>query len=321
MKSIRNLLRETADGGATSAGDVAGVRAPLSSKPIRRRMDSRYKVKRIKFNNDIREHKVSALRALLAEFSDDKPQVADTIAKLKSASKNFEFEKDSVAFGIDDDTGNMVKVYVRANQAEQFERTLSEIMRDGDEKMEVAEMLFTLKDKFDIVHVEWGAVEEDEEKVESSVPPQDDTGEDLELVDDDEMSKDEDMGDEPELDDESDEESALDKVIAMLKADAEARTAEARAREASANAEEARYAAQASEIKMKGEEEVLDMETHFKQQADEKKQAQKLAKLAKYRHEKALDIRGDNDEADDGDGIGDLDGEEVIPTPKKGKEL
>jgi len=321
MKSIRNLLQETADGGATSAGDVAGVRAPLSNKPIRRKVDSRYKVKRIKFNNDMREHKVSALRALLAEFSDDKPQVADTIAKLKSASKNFEFEKDSVAFGIDDDNGNMVKVYVRANQAEQFERTLSEIMRDGDnEKMDVAEMLFSLKDKFNIVHVEWGTVEEDEEKVDDSMSPPEDAGEDLELVAD-EPSGDENVDGELEMDDNSSEESALDKVIAMLKADAEARTAEAKAREASANAEEARYAAQASEIKMKGEEEVLDMETHFKQQADEKKQAQKLAKLAKYRHEKALDIRGDNDDIDDNDGIGDIDGEEVIPTPKAGKEL
>jgi hypothetical protein len=305
MKHLRNLLKETGDGGAVTAGDVAGVRGSLFPAVIKRQKVKTPKIPVVKFKHDTRTmFRESALSKLLRETADKKVDTTDVISKLKSAHKNFEFEKDSVAFGINDENGNVVKVFVRANQAEQFERALAELMHDDTaEQMEVPEMLFSLKDKFEILHIDWGKIEEDEEPEVSptDIPPDGETPEDgAELSLGDDSMEDESMGDDSMGDEQSGVESALDKVIAMLKADAEARTAEAKAKEAEANAKEAEFAAKAADVKVKGEEEVLDMETHFKAQTDAKKESQKLAKLARYRHEKALSLSSDESDSTEG---------------------
>jgi hypothetical protein len=306
MKHIRKLLKETAAAGATTAGGIAGVRGVLFSKPIKRQKEKNIKVQRIVFHNDARGLRESLLNSFLKETEEGRFKAIDVISKLNNAQRDFNFEKHTVAFGVEDDNGQTVKVYVRANQADQFEKTLSEILYDKNEDpREVAEILFNLKDKFEIVHVDWGEVEEDEEEVPArgaegtdngnqSLSLDDTTGESPGMNDN---SGDLDMGDGDQPPDESEATSVLDKVIAMLKADAEARTAEAKAKEAEYNSKEAEFAAKTAEAKIKGEEEILNMEDFFKKQNDEKKEAQKLAKLARYRHEKAASV--DDDEYDD----------------------
>jgi hypothetical protein len=303
MKNLRNLLRETAAAGSTGAGSIAGSRGLLfGGKPAKRVNNSNtIKVQRIKFHNDSRGLSESLLKQFLDEKEDGNFKNIDILSKLKAAQANFDFGKDSTAFGLEDEEGNTVKIYVRYDQAEQFERTLSEILHDSsEEKQEIPEIIFNLKDKFDIVHVDWGRIEEDEEETqgpdqEGGQPSLDQTadssGEQLDL-DQSTDGADDSTSEDSEDTDSGDESSILDKVISMLKADADARTAEAKAKEAEYNSKEAEYAAKAAEEKIKGEEEVLDMETYFKQQNDEKKEATKLAKLARFRHEKALEQRG-----------------------------
>ena len=83
--------------------------------------------------------------------------------------------------------------------------------------------------------------------------------------------------------------SALQQVIDALKADAEARKAEAEAKEAEAKARESEAAAKQAEAKVKQEEEVLDMEAYYDNQKEAKSETDRLAKLARYRHELAGD--------------------------------
>lgn len=294
MKSLRKLLMDDAATGSVSGGDVAGVRAPLFSAPIKRESTTKKKTLKVK-TKGLRE---SLLGKLVAEASDETFKSIDVISKLKDAEKKFEFDKDTVAFGIEvtNDNGEKsdIKVYVKAAQAEEFERRMSEIIKDEDaSKEDIAATLYNMKD-VGIVNIEGLEVEEDQEEIvppeEGDMAPDDELGAGEEGMEggEDELGMEDDMGEE-DLGQEDGVKSALDKVIDMLKADAEAKKAEAQAKEAEARAKEAEYAAKAAESKMKSEEEVLDMEAHFKQQSDEKKEAQKLAKMARFRHEKAQD--------------------------------
>jgi len=88
---------------------------------------------------------------------------------------------------------------------------------------------------------------------------------------------------------EDDAKTALNQVIDMMKADAEAKKAEADARAAEARAKEAEYSAQASASKVRKEEQIYDMEAAEKQKSDQDKESQQMAKLARFQHQKAQD--------------------------------
>ena len=82
-------------------------------------------------------------------------------------------------------------------------------------------------------------------------------------------------------------ESALQQVIDMLKADAEARKAESEARAKEAEARTAEANAASASAKVKQEEQVLDMESYNKQKKEEKDETKRLADLAKWKHDQA----------------------------------
>lgn len=265
---------------------------------------------------------------------------ADVVSKLDAAEKKAKLEKDTVTFGLENENGGLVRVYVRAEQADEFEQALSQMLASSDNNndnenssMEIAEVLFKLKDKFDIVDVNWGDIPEDEEQQEQQVvggeaggapqggaagglpgapggaAPGGAPGEENPI----DQAAGEEGGEGLEGEGEegegdmtagSDDEakSALDSVIDMMKADAKAKQAEAEARAAEARAKEAEWTAKAAAAKVKQEEEVMDMETHEKEQKDMDKEVKRLAKLAKYRHDKANKYRdelgGSDDSAD-----------------------
>ena len=316
MKSLRNLLREDAAAGSTVAGDVAGVRSPVFTKPMRREVPQ-VSVPRKK--NRTKRLRESLLRQMLAETDKETFKSLDVISKLKSAEKKFNYDRDSVVFGVEDESGNTVKVYVRSDQATQFENTLAEILEDPEtENKEISEILFELKSKFEIGHVEWGNIEEDEEEITPPAGSDDQSGEPDDMGDLDGNPEDgslefaDDGGEMAEPESMDNVESALDKVINMMKADADARKAEAQAKEAEFKAKEAEFAAKAADVKMKGEEEVLDMETYFKAKEDEKKESKKLAKLAQYRHAQAADAEEDlTDSETESEPESDLDGVKI----------
>jgi len=247
--------------------------------------------------------------------SDDTFEQADVVYKLDAAEKKSKMnDEDVVSFGLEDEEGNVVKVYVDAEQSKEFESALSSMLAGMDDEdnddnpdepstLEIAEILFKLKDNFNIIDVEWGEIPEDEEEEQQI---DDDDSKDDDSKDDD--SKDDDSKDDSDMTADSLEDSdgdkaagsALQQVIDTMKADAEAKKAEAEARKAEAESKTAEYTAQSAASKVKQEEEVLDMEAHYKDKKDEDKEAKRLAKLAKYKHDQASEaetsISAENEE-------------------------
>jgi hypothetical protein len=207
-------------------------------------------------------------------------------------------KKDSVAYGIEDEEGNITKVYIDKAQEHDFKRELSNLLRN-DDKLDIAEILFDLRNTFNILFVEWPNMVEDEET--ENVLDKDKEGEEGEGGEPkpgeegpegpegepkpgEEEPKEEPLP-EPAPPAEPDSESILLKVIDMLRADAEAKRAESVAKAKESEAETAKFSVQLSNIKVKNEEDMLKADEYFKKQADEKREKDRIAKLAKYRNE------------------------------------
>lgn len=276
----------------------------------------------------------------------------DIVSRLGGLEKGNRPEEQVVSYGVEDDEGNLMRVSVRAEQAEEFEarlaQELADAMRrkevtDGNKGFSMAELLYNLNSEFDIVDVQFPTIPVDAvynaDKVSYGVadtaseniggegdlgaegemggePPVDDlagfpdelpgeegldpiTGEpaggdlggdpnaDPLAVDgeEDPMVDDASVGEFPEdeVSAEPSEEGILQSVLAMLKADAEAKTAEANARAEEARAKQAEYTAMATDKAVTQQEEQARMELAMSNQKDQEKQAKKIADLAKFR--------------------------------------
>ena len=272
MSLLRDLIKETAAASATAAHAIATTPGSLfgggNVDPVKSKKRQRRKMRKM-MRFPVMGSFSSLKEALGASSGETDFSPSDVISKLDHAEKKAKAGEDTTTFGLEDEDGNLVKVYVKTDSAEDFEQALASMLAGEDENeddensaLEIAEVLFKLKDKFEIVDVEWPKIEGDEEE-EQEVDAEDNMGdveggegeggeEDLGL---DAEGGEEDLG----LDAEGGEElgaaeggeeaakSALDKVIDMMKADAEAKEAEARAKEAEAKAKEAEYAAKAAE--------------------------------------------------------------------------
>jgi hypothetical protein len=304
MSLLKQVL-EDMGGAVTAAGDCAGSRGVLFGSPMKRKIDKPdTKVKRVKFNKAFKTESFleSALKKLLAE---EEFNSLDVISKLQYAEKNVERDTKSVAFGLEDKNGDVVKVYIETSQAHEFEIALQRELKQEDQR-DIAEILFELRNKFNIMHVTWPTVPEDEE-VDMKLQPKDGESKDgdglegVDLPSEDGDSKDGKDGKskDDELDLAMDPENGaadssgstdvdslkgmMDKIIDMLKSDSEARQAESNAKAKEAQAREAEAAARIAHTKVKSEEEVLSAENFYKQQQTDKKESQKLGRLAAYR--------------------------------------
>ncbi len=245
---------------------------------------------------------MSFVRELLNEYADKNYTPADVLSKVTAAEKEVQTNNDTTKFGLQDSNGEIVLVYVASDQAEDFEQAMARALADVDESTqpEIAEVLFNMHDQFNIVNVEWPGVVEDEEEdatdeseIEGNMDGEDEFGEDG-SEDGEFGGEDDDMGDE---DDDMGGDAAggtLDAVIQMMVADSEAKRQEALARAAEARAKEAEASAKIADGKLRAEEEVADMEAYYDTKNEEQKEAKKLAKLAKYRH----DAKSDDQEQD-----------------------
>lgn len=93
----------------------------------------------------------------------------DVMSRLSSLETDSDAES-TVSFGIEDDEGNLMKVTVRAEQAEEFEERLANELADAARRKEVtgektsismAELLLKLNDEFDIVDASFPTIPSD----------------------------------------------------------------------------------------------------------------------------------------------------------------
>jgi hypothetical protein len=307
LRDVIKQMNENVAAGAVGAGAVAAVPGGLfgggSKKKMKlvRRIPVEDMQKTIENRNKMKWRVIGEMIEGGSNFD-----ASDVISKLDAAEKKSKIDKDTTPFGLEDEEGNIVKVYVRTEQADEFESALASLLAaenegEDDEQnssMEIAEVLFQLKDKFDIVDVQWPEIEGDVEEEQEVTDP---TDEDLEGDEDfgEEDFGEEDFGEEGvgeedpdaevEMEPAAGVESSLQQVIDMMKADAEARKAESEARAAEAQARAAEANASAAASKVKQEEQILDMETYDKQKKEEEGEAKRLAKLAKWKHQQAVD--------------------------------
>lgn len=323
LKTTNNNIniREDAGGGAVGAGAVGAFAMPLFTSLVQRTSPPKAKV--IKYGKIKKEKKDTlGIREAYYQLSENDPTIApskfdttDVIAKLKSLeNKEKTDSRDTTTFGLEDDNGGMVRVTIKNEQAADFEKALQAFMSDVDddeELPEIAEMLFDLKDRFDIVDIVWPEVEEDQEEnqgiegqptgAEGGAGGEGAAGGGLEdlggagaesggLEDLGGAGAGAEGGEDP-----SQVKDLLTQVIDMMKSDAEARKAEARAKEAEAKEREALAATKQSDSKVKQEEQMLDMETYNKSKKEESKESKRLAQLARWKHEMGEGGEGQED--------------------------
>jgi hypothetical protein len=305
MEPIKKL-KEDAAGGAMGAGAIGAFSMPLFSSIVRRSnaASTKQPPKIIKYKKraPVKAPFSFGLKEAMQRVFENDPtaptpdfDTTEVIAKLKSLENHEKQDmRDTTTFGLEDDAGALIRVTVRGEQAEEFEKQLHALMTNSDEEElpEIAEILYKMKDKFDIVDVEWPEVEEDEEvdqSVEGGEQPADG-----EMPMDGEVPLD---GEAPMDAGGANPQDLLTAVIDMMKADAEARKADARAREAEAKNREAEAAIGQAQNRVK-EEELLDMDTHNKRKKEEAKEAKRLAQLAQWKSE--VDSDGGDDDGDFG---------------------
>lgn len=300
MKLLRNInkLIEDAVGGSTGAGSIGSFAGGLfPGGYINGKVSSKEKKKL----------KVKPIFKTLKSVNEDANKQfdqQDADSKMDSAEKRSQMTRNVSVFGIEDELGKVIKLYVSKDQGDAFEKELSMMMfkaEDAEEPLDVAEVIYELGKKFNIMDADWGDSiigDEEQEEVPPGGPGAKDQPEGTEGEAGDqaaggeegaegEMTTDElGTGDAGDAGDAT-AASALQQVIDMMKSDAEAKKAEANARTAEARAREAEAAARSSREKVKQEEEILDMEDYNNSKAEENKEAKRLAQLAKYRHDKA----------------------------------
>lgn len=319
LKTFQSRIAEDAAGGSFGAGGSAGGMAmPLFSRLVQR---SKPKAHEDDFVGDevaakavpaedepvVKPNRLREHMNRLNEEDEGVParpgsntfDTSEVFAKLKGLeNRESEDHRDTVTFGLEDDDKGLVRVAVKHEQAEDFEKALQAFMAEietDEDRPEIAEILFKLKDRFDIVDVQWPDVQEDEEQ---DVDLQGQGAEGGEM-DPNAAGAEGEMGEELPVDDASmgggtgQVEDLLSQVIDMMKADAEARTADARAREAEAKNREAESIAKQASTRVKQEEQFLDMDTYNKARKEEDKEAKRLAQLSKWKHD--MGGQGDDD--------------------------
>lgn len=312
----QGLLNEEGAEGSTGGDAVAGSFGRLFKgvKDITKRKAPKgtTAIPVIKFKNaKLAEHARNSFSAFLAE-NEDKFDSADVISKLSQNSKVAdELDGDELAvFGMEDEEGAITKVYIPKEQAKDFERALADRLRETKDETteeEIAAILFDLKDRFKIVDVKWPTVQEDEEQT----PPAQDPAADPMAAPGapgangavDPMAPPgapgADGAVDPMADPAADPMAApgadapaggdmITQILDMLRQDAEARKADAEAKIADAHAREADAAQRTAAVKLRGEEEVMDAEAHFKEKKEEKKEGERLKMIARYRQENKM---------------------------------
>lgn len=300
-----STILEDAAAGSTGAASIAGNPFTHSSAVKRRRVATN-KVQKLKINESaISTFDVST--AILFEFdgavgsnggtglSADKNAkiVADVNDKVSNATKRAEVDDKTLTstFGLQDGDGKVIKVTVKRDQAEDFETRLNAILSDADNPKEIAEVLYMLKQDYEIVDVEWDEAIAEDEEPESEEGGEDDLALDGEEGDDtgdgelDLDGEEGDLGGEDESSPDMQQSTVqlLQQVIDLLKSETGVRTANADVAKAKAETELQDIETQKQDAEISREQEVADMEGFEEEEKERKKNERLVQRLAKYR--------------------------------------
>lgn len=258
--------------------------------------------------------------------------VSSVMSRLKGLENKFTPDhRSTVTYGVEDEKGNLMKITVKSEQASSFEQTLAMALgelednkiNDQNASVSLAELLYNLKNQFDIIDVEFPEIPSqavyNADKAtygmsDSDMPVADSTadtamnGMDAQISDPsvDSMSDVTDMDDvngmdsnDVEASDELDgdmgedfpedevpppsEESIYQGIIKMFTAQADAEKAKAEAEAEKARALQAEYSAKSASFEMTKQEELAAMEADLEMQKKRNKESRRMAALAKYR--------------------------------------
>jgi hypothetical protein len=266
--NFKEFLNEDGEDGSVGTADVCVMQSTLFSQPIKRRKP-RIKIKKIFEANN---------------------STIDVKSKIDDAKRKSDITENSAIVGIEDKSGNVTKVYIQSDQEDAFTDALKSAVSDEDQP-DIVEILFNLRNTFNILYVEWAEVEEDTEVDNKLDSPENQEEQPENQTEQPENQTDQQPGNQNGAADQQPDEDAGDgkslilKIIDMLKADAEAKAEDAKARAKEAEAEQAKHATTLAQTKVKSEEDILNAENFFKQQKDQKREADRLTMLAKYRQE------------------------------------
>lgn len=172
---MKKTVKETASVGSTGAHSIAA--APTRSGTVKKRtlksylvnfyssLSNRLNLKPVNFYKLV-ENEIKVVTALNEAFNMD-----SVLAQLSSFENKTKVEDEDLAtYGVEDDKGNLMKVTILATQADDFEAYisayLSELRNFKDngvdlEDMSLAELLYRLKDTFDIRDAEFPTIPDD----------------------------------------------------------------------------------------------------------------------------------------------------------------
>lgn len=301
-------LEEDAAGGSVGAGAVATFAMPLFSQAIKN--NTAQTVSKSVASYSGKKHKKKGLglkEVFQTHLAEDEAHPSfdhtEVVAKLKALEKKNKVDRNNATtFGLEDENGNIVRVTVQSDQSKDFENALAAFLAaeeddHEDRTPEVAEVLFKLRDRFNILDIVWPEVEEDQEEgqavagqpgAEGQQPGAEGQQPGQEMQPGQGGPEDLGLGGGGEGGGEASEDdvkSLLSQVIDMMKSDADARRQEALARQKEAEARQHEAGVRSSTAKVKQEEENLDMEEYFKDKNESKKESKQLAKLAQWKRE------------------------------------
>lgn len=359
-------LNETAGAGAIGTGSIAVNTGGRGGAVSWKELMKKYQAKKNVGYKPVKPFSIKLDEAF------DLQDVLSRLGGIEGRSTDWENSRDNVTYGVEDDEGNIMKVTVRKPQAKEFEVYLAQQLGDqqqaslsGDtvQSVSMAELLFNLKDKFDIIDVDFpkiptdvvynadkastqapteqpqgGPINDDlvsDDQVggadagmgdldgagalgggEDDLPPVGNKGGEIDLNDveaEDDMSapgadllnggskgagagagldgESDDLGLDSDAEGvtdfteptESEDDSILNKLIGLMKAQAEAETAKANAEAEKARAEQAESSARAADATIRQEEEIARMELEDDRVKEQEKRSKQLADIAKFR--------------------------------------
>lgn len=175
LKDFIKITNESVSAtGSTSSTSIAngstnnifsGGDAPIDDKECSKPSKKGRKSSRSKSDHNSTKSKFKVIKFTTESQKFDK---ADILSKLDAAELKSRNNRRSVKFGIEDTNGDVVKISIGEECAKEFEKALGEILYNTKSKKipDVAEILFNLKDKFNIVDVEWPNIKADEDEEE-----------------------------------------------------------------------------------------------------------------------------------------------------------